>query len=278
MARKALAATKKARLARDEKNQLMVRAVLRYQGEQAKLGPVRKRGLRMICKDIEKEFFKEKGRAISLNHNTLRTLANGERRMRVECNAEKGWLLKEEAEEVIRYTIEITEWVHGFSHRRLKEHVDEILHARLGHKFPETGVGIQWTQCFVEKHSDQLHVYASRALDTKQGQAVNEHANKLYFDLVEDVQLQGDDGQPIAVECTWAMDESGFQANGDEGYECVIGPKGKKVQYQQQDGTRENITVLVTIGANGTALPPAVIYRSQGYLVKWLQNNPAKAS
>ena len=28
--------------------------------------------------------------------------------------------------------------------------------------------------------------------------------------MVEDVQLRGDDGKPIAKECTWAFDESAF--------------------------------------------------------------------
>jgi len=74
------------------------------------------------------------------------------------------------------------------------------------------------------------------------------------------------------------MDESGFQANGNEGGTKIIGAKGKKIQYQQQAGTRENITVLVTIGAHGAALPPAVLYAGKGYMVKWRQDNPANAS
>lgn len=49
---------------------------------------------------------------------------------------------------------------HGFplSHRRLKEHVDEILRARLGTDFPKGGVGVNWTTCFVEKHSNEIKV------------------------------------------------------------------------------------------------------------------------
>ena len=78
-------------------------------------------------------------------------------------------------------------------------------------------------------------------------------------------------------ECTFTMDEGGFQANGDEGFEHVIGAKGKKGQYQQQKGTCKKITIIATICANGTALPPAVIFKGKGYLVKWHQDNPAKA-
>jgi hypothetical protein len=247
-----------------------------YQQEKAKAGKG-KLGLRKVCTLIEKEFFKETKKTVTLNHNTLRNLANGGT-IRSEFNAEKSWVTKEEAEEVINYTVELASQGWGLDHRRLKEHVDEICRARLGSKFPETGVGKQWTYRFVEKHSDRLHVYTARPLDTLRGQAVNETTVTKWHDVVEDVQLRGDDGKPVAPECTWAADESGFQANGGEGYAKVIGGKGKKVQYQRQAGSQENMTVILTIGANGTALPPAVIFAGKGYLVKWQQDNPAKAS
>ncbi|KAF9440066.1 DDE-domain-containing protein [Macrolepiota fuliginosa MF-IS2] len=123
-------------------------------------------------------------------------------------------------------------------------------------------------------------MYKGHALDAQCGQAGNETVHKQYFDMVEDVQLHGDGGQPIAQECTWVMDESGFQANGDEGIGCqmIIGKTGKKVQYQQQGDLHKNITVLVTIGADGSVLSPAVLYTGKGYLVKWKQDNPANAS
>ena len=254
----------------------MARAVAMYQQEKAKAGKG-KLGLRKVCTLIEKEFFKETKKTVTLNHNTLRNLANGGT-IHLEFNAEKSWVTKEEAEEVINYTVELASQGWGLDHRRLKEHVDEICRARLGSKFPETGIGKQWTYHFVEKHSDWLHVYTAWPLDTVRSQAVNETTVTKWHDVVEDVQLRGDDGKPVAPECMWAADESGFQANGGEGYAKVIGGKGKKVQYQRQAGSRENMTVILTIGANGTALPPAVIFAGKGYLVKWQQDNPAKAS
>ncbi|KAJ7583957.1 hypothetical protein C8J56DRAFT_716123, partial [Mycena floridula] len=138
-----------------ERDQLLARAVVLYQAEQDRPGPEKKKGLRPICRELEKTFFQDTGRSITLNHNTLRNLINGHQ-PRSAVNAERGWLRKEEVEAVIAYTQEIADWGHGFSHRRLKEHVDEILRARLGKNFPETGVGIQWTQRFVEKYSDRL--------------------------------------------------------------------------------------------------------------------------
>ncbi|KAJ7596097.1 hypothetical protein C8J56DRAFT_711984, partial [Mycena floridula] len=140
---------------REQQDRLMARAVTLYQAEQARIGPGRKKGFRLICRDVEKAFFQDKGISVHLNHNTLRNLVNGGR-LRSNSNAEKGWLLDEEADEVIAYVEETASWGHGLSHRRLKEHVDEICRTRLGDEFPEDGVGIQWTQRFVEKHSDRL--------------------------------------------------------------------------------------------------------------------------
>jgi hypothetical protein len=271
MARKALSSTKKKQNVQEDHTKCMARAVERYQQEQEKTqksGTEKKLGLRKICAIVEKEFFAETKRVVSLNHNTLRNLANGGMILS-QFNAEKSWLVKEEAEEVINYAIELASVGWGLDHRRLKEHVDEICRARLGSRFPASGVGQRWTHRFVLKHSDRLHVYTARALDTKRGKAVNETTVAKWHDIVEEVQLRGDDGKPVSDECTWAADESGFQANGGEGWGKVIGATGKEVQYQQQAGSRENMTVILTIGANGTALPPAVIFAGKGYLVKW---------
>jgi hypothetical protein len=57
----------------------------------------------------------------------------------------------------------------------------------------------------------------------------------------------------------------------------VIGPAGAKMQHQQRSGNRENITVLPTICADGTLVPPTVIYKGEAFQMKWLQENPLDA-
>jgi len=52
----------------------------------------------------------------------------------------------------------------------------------------------------------------------------------------------------------------------------------KGLHYQQVVGSQENTTVLVTICADGSALPPAVIFKEKAYQTDWNKNNPAKAS
>ena len=257
----------------------MALAISIYRKEQAKPDDGhRKMGYRKACDAAQKAYFQQHRVTIKLNHNTLRNLTNGLTMPKAEFNMQKRWLSVTEEEEVIGYVVETAAWGFGLDHLRLKEHVDEICRARYGSRFPKEGVGKQWTHRFVERHSNRLHVYIARPLHDVRGKAANPEMNKLWYDIVEENQMRGDDGKPVAPECTWAMDEGGFQANGDEGGTKIIGAKGKKVQYQQQAGSRETTTVLVTIGGHGGALPPAVIFAGKGYLVKWKQDNPANAS
>ncbi|KAF5346191.1 hypothetical protein D9756_011122 [Leucocoprinus leucothites] len=275
MPRKALSLTKKSQIDHELYKEYMMKAVALYNHQLEKEKKDRL-GLCKVCSAVEKDFFHTKGIHVHINHNTLCSLVNGEQ-LKMDSNASRSWLSDAEADEVIKYVVGLAEMGFPLDHRWLKEHVDEIARSRWQSRFPDGGVGKNWTYRFIEKYSDQLHMYKGRALDTQRGQAGNPATHKQYFDLVEEVQLTGDNGAPIAPECTWAMDESGFQANGNEGIggRNVIGPIGKKVQYQQQAGSCENITVLVTIGADGSALPPAVLYAGKGYLVKWKQDNPA---
>ena len=73
------------------------------------------------------------------------------------------------------------------------------------------------------------------------------------------------------------MDKSGFPT-GDPRTERVIGRRGTKVQHKQTEGDRENMTVLVTICADGTSLRPTIIFKGKNFMTKWNDNNPLQAS
>ncbi|KAF9501087.1 hypothetical protein BDN71DRAFT_1380512 [Pleurotus eryngii] len=79
---------------------------------------------------------------------------------------------------VIKFTVEMANRGFPLTHRRLKKHVDEICRAKLGDKFPEGGVGKNWTDRFLERHSDSLSVYWGHHLEDKRGWAVNPTTNK----------------------------------------------------------------------------------------------------
>lgn len=271
MGRHALSLEKRAQLRSEQKRKLYARAVTLYQQYQ-ELNDGVVHGLRQVCKEVAAEYRRETGKIVEIHHTTVRNLLKGGRHLAVS-NAEKSWLTLEETEAVISYALELALWGHPLDHRRLKEHVDEICRSRLGSKFPEEGVGKRWTYRFVARHSDRLHVFNASSLDTLRGQAVNPHSNKLYFDLMEELAKTGNDGKPMAPECMHAFDEIGFN-NLSGGATKVIGHTGKKMQYQQRGANREMTTVLVTICADGTSIPPAMIFKGKGYSVKWQQNDP----
>ena len=273
---KAKSAEKKAQICREEEDQAMERAVAMYHAEQAKVPPEKKKSLRVVCREIESEHKRTTGREVHLDHGTLNRLYKGGQRL-TDFNASKSWLLEGEVEKIIENALTIAERGFPLSHKRLKENVDDICRARLGDEFPAAGVGANWTQRFVTKHSKQLTMYTPRPLDTKRARAVNPTTNAAWFKLLGETLESGDNGKPIAQECCWGVDESGFQSGLGATGEKVMGSAGKKSQYKQGDATRENITVLVTIGVDGTSLAPAVIFKGKAYQPKWNQENPTNA-
>lgn len=276
MVGRALSKTKQNQLKREEDARVMVRAIALYREEQAKPPGVKRMGLRKVCLHIQQEYRRETRKVVELNFNTLRNLVRG-RRTIAEVGETKQWLKPEEVEQIIQYIIELGARGFPLSLKRLREHANQICRARMGQKFRAEGVGQRWAEHFVEKHSDRLHSYRARTMDVKRARAVNQHTKDAWFDLVEEILMTGDNGEPIAPECLFGNDESGFQSGEGYSQERVIGEAGQNAQYQQKDGNRENITVLVTICADGTALAPGVIFKGLAYQVRWKQENPANA-
>lgn len=272
MVGRALSETKKLQLAREKRNDLMDRAVKAYRLELKKPPARQPKGARKICADFENLYRLETGLTVKLSHVTLIRLADGGRTLS-EANAAKTVLKPEEVTIVIDYICELGDRGFPLSHKRLKEHAEEILRARLGNQFPEGGLGKNWTSRFIEKHSKRIGMGFGKPLESKRGRAVNPATNEAWFSLLGSTITEYD----IKEETTWAVDEAGFQPAGGI-RERVMGAKRKGPMYQQRDGNRETITVLVTICADGSATPPAVIFKGSAYQASWKQDNPADAS
>jgi len=137
----------KAAYSKQEHDYLMARAVKAYQAELKK--PYHGRhGLCTICKDFEQLYYEEMGVCIPLIFATLGQLADGGN-TRAKANENRCWLTPIEEEVIATFSIEIGTRGFGLSHHHLKEHVDCIACARLGDKFPASGVGKNWTTRFM---------------------------------------------------------------------------------------------------------------------------------
>lgn len=261
----------KSQIARQQKDSLMAQAVALYQEEKAKTSGGKSASLRAVCKAISDDYFTRTQIRIHLDHNTLARLSKGGRSL-TQTNGMKSWLTNTEQDLVVQFVIELA--LRGFplSPRRLREHAEHILRACLGVRFPEDGLGKNWATRFITKHHNRIGMYWSSALDGSRGRAVNPITKNEYFTILK--QLREDFNIPD--ELVYGADETGIQT-GIGVTERVIGPADANMQHQQRSGNRENITVLPTICADGTSLPPTVIYKGESFQTKWLQENPLDA-
>jgi hypothetical protein len=195
-----------------------------------------------------------------------------------ESNHAKCWLLPEEEEVILEFALEIASRGWPLEKQHIKAHVDKICRARLGVIFPENGVGLNWVDRFLGRHANRIQTYRSHPLEALCGKAVNEYTHRNYFNILKHVLDTGDDGAPLLPKNIYGSDETGFRTGEGSSNRKVVGPAGKRIQHLQKTGNRENVTVMVTICADGSSLvPPAVIFKGTKYLVKWKQRNPANA-
>lgn len=272
MAGKTKSDAQKKKAAADEREKLYQRAIDAYDAEQRKPDGEPRDGLRAVCRRIERFHHEETGRFISIDHSTVSRRWNGGRSIH-EFNESKCLTTPEESRLLVKYAVELA--IRGFplDYKRLSEHANELLSARLGPDFP--GVGENWPRRFVERFSDDLDMCWSRSLDVQRGRAVNPTANDAYWRLVDDVFTR----TAVQPKNIYAADEIAF-TTAHETRQRVIGPRKKvaTVQHQQRGGNRENITVMPVISAAGVALEPLVIYKGEHFQVSWKQNNPLKAA
>jgi len=230
-------------------------------------------GLRKVCTDFNKICYEETGVVIKLSITTLSKRSEG-RHTRIEAQAKRQWLTPTEEDVIVDFMIEMASRGWALSHRQLKEHAELILYGRLGTDFPEDGLGKWFTDRFLLRHSNRIKMADTHPLKDKCGRAVNPTTNDEYWTLLEDTIIK----YKITPETTFGTDEISVQPRGDD-RERVFTPVGHKgPQYKQTAGTHENTTVLVTICANSTTVPPAVIFKGAAYKVNWVDDNPINAS
>jgi hypothetical protein len=112
----------------------------------------------------------------------------------------------------------------------------------------------------------------SKPLDTVQARAFNPETKQAWFDLVKTHIVDNN----ILPENIYGMDESGF-THSHAGKECVFGCQGTKTQHKQGGANHENVTILVTICADGSILHLMIIFKGKNFMAKWRENNVAQS-
>ena len=171
-----------------------------------------------------------------------------------ESNRAKCWPLPEEEEVVLEFALEVASQGWPLNKERIRADVNTICQAKLGGVFPEMGVGLNWVDWFLEHHADHIRTYRAHPLEALRGRAVNEFTHQRYFDILKHILDTGDDGEPLVPENIYGSDETGFRTGEGSSNQKVVGPAGQQIQHQQKTGNWENITVMVTICADGSTV------------------------
>ena len=180
-----------------------------------------------------------------------------------QANEERAWLTPGKEELVFNFLCETAACGFPFSHKHTKDAIDKILSKRLGDGFPISRVGCNWTSRFQQKHSEYLKIARSRPLEEKHGRAVNPANDALWWAIFEDAITEFN----IKPENMYGSDEIGIQPCGQGKHKHIFAAQGASVPYQQCAGTQKNITVIVTICADGTSTHPSVIFKRQTFNV-----------
>jgi hypothetical protein len=147
--------------------------------------------------------------------------------------------------------------------RRIMRYALEI--ARIRHPNLEK-ISESWFRRFQSRHPQKLKAAWSKSLNTSRAAAVNPTTIAHYFQLLK-VTLEQYNFTPKEI---YGFDESGFPFGGDGVNERVYGG-GRSVQHKQDEGNKENVSVMVTICADGTYTTPTAIFKAVHYNSAWAE-------
>ena len=131
----------------------------------------------------------------------------------------------------------------------------------------ESPLSESWVTRLISRHSIYLISKWTAGMDNNRHQADSGAKYSLYFDLLRDKITQYN----IDPRHTYNMDEKGFLIGITGRSKRVFSRRmweGKEVRAAIQDGSREWITLLACVCADGSHLPPSLIYQSAASAIR----------
>ena len=189
------------------------------------------------------------------------TLARRHRRVQVPrdvANSNQAKLNPQQEKELVKYINELND-------RHLSPTREMI--QNFASAVAESPVSERWVSRFLNRYHHQLNPQFVTGMDSSRHHADSEAKYSSYFDLLQYTITKYD----IEPRHRYNMDEKGF-AIGVLTRSLRIFSRAswakKKVRQSLQDGNREWVSLLACICADGTALPPGVIFASKNTTIR----------
>jgi hypothetical protein len=201
-----------------------------------------------------------------VNRVTLANLEQGKHCPMSVFNASKQKLTPAEEDVLMEAIILASRQGIPYTHGHIREEANAILRSRQSMK-----VGKRWVDNFLRRHNDRLHTYWSAPLPSVRAKAGNQENISGYFALIKERIVNPN----VPPECMWSMDETQVNPDGTP-TQRVVGESSLHRQHQQGLSNKQTITVLVTIGADGTSISPTTVFKAKKIVASWKQNNVSK--
>lgn len=192
---------------------------------------------------------------------TLARRIAGKTRSHQEAHQHEQRLSPAEEQALESWVLQVAEW--GWPPRvtSVRHMAKEMLAEKDDHK----ELGINWVASFLRRHPD-LQSRFSQPLD-KERVATHDPAKLLrWFQLVGSVIQKYD----IQTADTYNMDEKG-SALGSNAKTRVICSKHDVHAYKAQDGSREWVSLIECISADGRLLAPFIIFKGKRQMKAWYE-------
>jgi hypothetical protein len=128
-------------------------------------------------------------------------------------------------------------------------------------------IGEQWVSRFMGRHPE-LQTIIPRLIEASRVKDTSAEALQHWFDSVSEAIAEYN----IQPENIYNMDESGFSIGTIEASKVIIN-KYIRERYRAQPGRQGWVTSVECICADGTYVPPLIIFRAENKSTSWIPNN-----
>jgi hypothetical protein len=190
---------------------------------------------------------------------------------RAEADQQQRKLDAQQERELCAYIEELTERRLPPTRQMIQNFASEIAQER---------VGDTWVQDFLHRHTEELLYKWTTAMDKVRHAADNSDKYEAYFDLlhskIKEYNVRSAD--------TYNMDEKGFAIGLVARSKRIFSKRSYEKRHNRQslqDGNRVWVTLLASVCADGSALPPGLIYPGKDNEIQssWVEDiEPGKHS
>jgi len=208
--------------------------------------------------------------AFNVPRRTLYDRVNGGKKPRNLAHEGDQNLTHDEERELVRWITRLTITGYPPRYETLRQLVEIIRERRIKPGGDEVSVkvydkiGRDWISRFLQRHSE-LKSVRPRSIDAARIKAASPERLQCWFDDLKKVLAEFD----IKPENIYNMDESGFAIGEKEAGRVIIDARIRQ-KFQAKPGRQEWVTVVECVCADGSFVPPLVIFKAENLSTQWI--------